>query len=146
MKLHLATKEDLYPVKARILKELQEKVSSYPSLIHKLIQKDKIAANMSPIMELIDSFPIKPWGKLLPIKNMGMMKEEAIEQVKKMVRDRIPQDFKIFMNGSDIPGKGKGAAAVIMPLGLAVTRHIMETTYEPLRYDHISKKVTRKIL
>ncbi|MBW0500254.1 hypothetical protein O181_039969 [Austropuccinia psidii MF-1] len=115
-------------MKARILKELQEKVSSYPSSIRIRIQGEKIAVKISTRLEFITSFPTKPWRKLLLIKNMEIIKEEAIDKVKQLVRDRKPQDVQIFMDGSNILDKGKGAEAVIMPSGLTVARKITETT------------------
>ncbi|MBW0462971.1 hypothetical protein O181_002686 [Austropuccinia psidii MF-1] len=59
---------------------------------------------------------------------MKTIMEEAIDKVKQLVEDRKLQDAKIFMDGSDIPDKGKSAAAIIMLEGPTVTRHITKTT------------------
>ncbi|MBW0512441.1 hypothetical protein O181_052156 [Austropuccinia psidii MF-1] len=61
---------------------------------------------------------------------MGEKKEEARKRVKQLVRNRNSQETLIFTDGSDIPDKGKGSAAVAVPSGLTITRHIMNTTPE----------------
>ncbi|MBW0472683.1 hypothetical protein O181_012398 [Austropuccinia psidii MF-1] len=128
MALRLATKEDTYFMKTRILKEIQETVSSHPSSIHQLIRREKIAANISTNLEIITPFPTKPWRRILAIENIDTTKEKATNKVKQLVQDRKPQDVHIFTDGSDIPNKGKGAAAIIMPTGTTVSRHITKTT------------------
>ncbi|MBW0545242.1 hypothetical protein O181_084957 [Austropuccinia psidii MF-1] len=149
--LQLATKEDTYSMKARVPKELQEKVSAYPSSIHILIQHENIAVNISTRLEFITSVPTKQWRKLLLIKNKEIIKEEAIDKVKQLVGDRKPQDVQIFMDGSDILDKGKGAEAVIMPSGLTVTRHITETTLatnfelEPVEIKLAKEQIRREL-
>ncbi|MBW0472589.1 hypothetical protein O181_012304 [Austropuccinia psidii MF-1] len=105
MILQLATKEETHPVKTRVLRELHEEVSSYRSSIHKLIGREKIANNTSPGPQLINPFPTKPWREILSIRNMGATKEEAEKRVKHL-----------------------GAAAVAVPSGLNITRHITNTT------------------
>ncbi|MBW0479808.1 hypothetical protein O181_019523 [Austropuccinia psidii MF-1] len=128
MILRLATKEENHPVRARALKETHETVDSHPSAIHKLIQREKIKTNINPEPETIRTFPTKPWRRLLPIKHLNMTKEEATEKVKQLIRDSKSQDILIFTDGSDIPGKGKGAAAVAEPSGMTTMRHIADTT------------------
>ncbi|MBW0550439.1 hypothetical protein O181_090154 [Austropuccinia psidii MF-1] len=128
MILLLATKEETHPVETRVLRELHKEVSSSPSSIHKLIRWEKIENNTSQGPDLINPFPTKPWRKILSIRNMGATKEEAEKRVKHLVRNRNSQETLIFTDGSDIPDKAKGAAAVAVPLGLTITRHIMNTT------------------
>ncbi|MBW0503453.1 hypothetical protein O181_043168 [Austropuccinia psidii MF-1] len=128
MILQLAIKEETHPSKTRVLRELYEEARSYPSSIHKLINWDSIANNTSPGPELINPFPTKPSRKLLSIRNMGATKEEAEKKVKQLVSNRNSQDLLIFTDGLDIPDKGKGAAAVAVPLRLIITRHITNTT------------------
>ncbi|MBW0570331.1 hypothetical protein O181_110046 [Austropuccinia psidii MF-1] len=127
MILRLATKEETHPAKTRVLRELYEEASSYPSSIHKLINRERIANNTRPEPELINPFPTKPWRKILSIKNMGATKEEAEKSVKQLVSNRNSQELLIFTDGLDIPDKGKGAAAIAVPLGLIITRHITNT-------------------
>ncbi|MBW0571031.1 hypothetical protein O181_110746 [Austropuccinia psidii MF-1] len=132
MILQLATKEETHPAKTTVLRELHKEASSYPSSIHKLISWEKIANNTSLGPELINPFPTKPWRKILSIRNMGATKEEAEKRVKKLVRNRNAQETLIFTDGSDIPDKGKGSAAVAAPSGLTITRHITNTTQRPI--------------
>ncbi|MBW0499123.1 hypothetical protein O181_038838 [Austropuccinia psidii MF-1] len=128
MILLLAAKEETHPAKTRVLRELHKEASSYPSSIHKVINREKIAKNTSPGPELINPFPTKPWRKILSIRNMGATKEEAGKRIKQLVRNRNSQETLIFTDGSDIPDKGKGAAAVAVLLGLTITRHMTNTT------------------
>ncbi|MBW0490173.1 hypothetical protein O181_029888 [Austropuccinia psidii MF-1] len=126
--LRLATKEEAHPTKVRTLRELREEPTSHPSSIHKLIRREKITNNISPEPELINLFPTKPWRKILPIRNIGATKEEAEKSVRQLVRNRTPQEVLVFTDGSDIPGIGKGAAAVAIPSDSTSTRHITNDT------------------
>ncbi|MBW0470663.1 hypothetical protein O181_010378 [Austropuccinia psidii MF-1] len=58
----------------------------------------------------------------------GSNKGGSRKRVKKLVRNRNSQETLIFTDGSDIPDKGKGAAAVAVPSRLNITRHITNTT------------------
>ncbi|MBW0546442.1 hypothetical protein O181_086157 [Austropuccinia psidii MF-1] len=71
---------------------------------------------------------MKPWRRILSIENIDTTKDKATNKVKQLVQDRKPQDVHIFTDGSDIPNMGKGAAAIIMPTGTTVSRHITKTT------------------
>ncbi|MBW0487960.1 hypothetical protein O181_027675 [Austropuccinia psidii MF-1] len=143
MVLWLAKKEDTYPVKARVLRELNEAVNSSLSLIHKPIQPEKIAANISPMPETIVPFPKKSWPKPLPINNIEVTKEDAIKKIKQLARDRAPQDVLIFTDGSDIPGKGKGAAAVATLSGLP--DDFTPEEKKRLRVKHYPKKFNKAL-
>ncbi|MBW0496050.1 hypothetical protein O181_035765 [Austropuccinia psidii MF-1] len=128
--LRPTTKEETHPANTRVLRELHEEVSSYPSSIHKLLEREKIVNNLNPRPELINPFPTKPWRKILEIRNIGATKLEAEESIKHLVRNRKSQETLIFTDGSDIPDKGKGAAAVAVPLGLTITSTTPATNYE----------------
>ncbi|MBW0546471.1 hypothetical protein O181_086186 [Austropuccinia psidii MF-1] len=72
--------------------------------------------------------PIPPWLPPLPLSNLGIDKDTARKKVLELLDASKTEDIMIFTNGSDIPNKGKGAAAIIEKENIIIKKHIPTTS------------------
>ncbi|MBW0541884.1 hypothetical protein O181_081599 [Austropuccinia psidii MF-1] len=69
-----------------------------------------------------------PWQPPHKVFNLGTEKGKAKRKVIETLDSLTSKDIVIFTNGSDIPNKGKGAAAVIEKEKIIISNHIPLTT------------------
>lgn len=80
--------------------------------IHQLIGRDNLLMLTGERLETIEPFPTPPWDTPLgTIKNLGLSKDEAAEEVLTQLKDETDQgSMVIFTDGSFIQDIGGGAA------------------------------------
>jgi ribonuclease HI len=109
------TAPESHPIKRLLQIELNQAVSSHPSPIHNIFDRQSIPNYDLHNIERIQHHMIKPWDDFkINIRNIGIKKEEA----KTTAEDQIEvlntrQEHIIFTDGSSIPEKGTASAAIL---------------------------------
>ncbi|MBW0469932.1 hypothetical protein O181_009647 [Austropuccinia psidii MF-1] len=79
-------------------------------------------------LEEINTYAVPPWNIPLGLFNIENGKDPAKEEVSETLDKEGPKKLAIFADGSDIPNKGKGAAAIILNNDMVIKRKIPKET------------------
>ncbi|MBW0499329.1 hypothetical protein O181_039044 [Austropuccinia psidii MF-1] len=106
--------DDIY--RTLVWKELTSSPRSHPSPLNSLLERHTFLQQHSTRTEFISPFPVPPWSsQITNLINVDLTKDEAKEEItNQLITEEAAQSLIIFADGSLIPGKGGGAAAVVM--------------------------------
>ncbi|MBW0544884.1 hypothetical protein O181_084599 [Austropuccinia psidii MF-1] len=106
--------DDVY--RTLVWKELTSSPRSHPSPLNNLLDKHTLLQQHSTRTEFILPFPIPPWSsRITNLININLTKDQAKQEIiNQLMSEEAAQSLIIFADGSLIPGKGGGAAAVVM--------------------------------
>ncbi|MBW0472934.1 hypothetical protein O181_012649 [Austropuccinia psidii MF-1] len=82
--------------------------------LNNLLEKDTLLQQHSTRAETLSPFPILPWSaRVVDLINMGLTKEQAKEKIaEQLLQEEAAHTLILFVDGSLIPGKEGGAAAM----------------------------------
>ncbi|MBW0583088.1 hypothetical protein O181_122803, partial [Austropuccinia psidii MF-1] len=92
--------------------------------MHKLLEQDNLTNMLSTQLEEINTYTVPPWNIPLELFNIKNRKDQAKAAVLETLDKEGPKTLAIFTDGSDIPNRGKGAAAIILNNNMVIKRHI----------------------
>jgi ribonuclease HI len=115
-----------HPVLHILHKELTDKPPTFPSPVHLILTPDDSYRFPVHQTETIHPMPAPPWIEpIAEIQNLNDKKSEVIQRLPQQIQQEIRNhSLLIFTDGSWIPEKGAGAAAVTHPSGMSLAAHI----------------------
>ncbi|KAA1114685.1 hypothetical protein PGT21_018646 [Puccinia graminis f. sp. tritici] len=104
-----------HPIKRLLNSDLNNRPSFHPSPIHNMIDQEFLTQLNINSIKTIHHHQIPPWEDFsLEIDNMKIKKEEAREIVTNQINQKKNNSENlIFTDGSNIPGQGTAAAALL---------------------------------
>ncbi|MBW0461209.1 hypothetical protein O181_000924 [Austropuccinia psidii MF-1] len=98
-----------------IWRDLTKPHRSHPSPLNNLIGKDILLPQHFTRTETLSTFPIPPWSnQMATMTNSQLTKVQEKEEVTNHVKDKLANNNLVFFaDGSPIPGKGGGSAAIL---------------------------------
>ncbi|MBW0494853.1 hypothetical protein O181_034568 [Austropuccinia psidii MF-1] len=101
-----------------IWKEITSNPRTHPSPLNNLLGKSALLKQNSTRAKMVSPLPILPWStQITKIINDGLMKEaEKVKVLEQMKAKLMNHSLVFFTDGSLIPGKGEGAAAMLVAL------------------------------
>ncbi|MBW0482641.1 hypothetical protein O181_022356 [Austropuccinia psidii MF-1] len=99
-----------------VWREITSTPSTHLSPLNNLLERNTLLEQHSTRAETLSPFPIPPWStKLTNVINLGLTKEMAKEKVLEQMKTELSEHSLVFFtDGSLIPGKGGGAAAILV--------------------------------
>ncbi|KAA1130480.1 hypothetical protein PGTUg99_050034 [Puccinia graminis f. sp. tritici] len=115
-----------HPVLHIVKTELTTRQPSFPSPVHLLMTPTDQHSFPAEKMESIHPVPAPPWTKpISTILNSTDKRAEALQRIPQQLQQEIQnQTLVIFSDGSWIPEKGAGAAAVVHPSGASIAARL----------------------
>ncbi|MBW0469146.1 hypothetical protein O181_008861 [Austropuccinia psidii MF-1] len=99
-----------------ILRDLTNAQQKHSSPLNNLLEKDNFLQQHITRTETLSPFPIPPWSlQVTDIINLQLTKEQAKKEIIKQIKSELTTNTLVFFtDGSLFPGKGGGAAAILM--------------------------------
>jgi ribonuclease HI len=108
-----------HPVLHILQKELTDKTPPHPSPVHQILMPNSSFTFPVNQIETILPMPAPPWIEpIAEVQNLNDKREDVIQRIPQQLNQELRnQTLVIFTDGSWIPEKGAGAAAVAHPSG-----------------------------